>query len=72
MTTEDPDLVNAGDAGGFFSMFVDPLARVSRQTPAANEARGDQRLAETRRVAIEYESVLSADDRKAIEGMIAK
>jgi len=69
MTTEDSDLVNTGDAGGLFSMFVDPLVR---QTPAANEARGDQRLAETRRVAIEYESVLSAQDREAIEGMIAK
>jgi hypothetical protein len=69
MTTEDPHLVdNAGVAGGFYSMSVAPLLR---QLPAANEARGDQRLAKACRMAIEYESVLSASDREAIEEMIA-
>lgn len=66
MTTENPDVKNnAGDAGGLFSMFVDCL------TPAANEAQGDQRLAEARRVAIKYESAFSVKDREVIEDMIS-
>jgi hypothetical protein len=65
MTTRDPG--SATNPGSFFSTFVDPL---TRQTPLANEARGNDRLEEASKLAIEYESVLDAKDREAIEGNI--
>jgi len=55
------------NTGTFFSTFLDPVAR---QTPAANETRGDDRIDEARKVAIEYESVIDAKDRAAIEDQI--
>ena len=67
------DVVNANDpglvasAGTFISTLIDPVAR---QTPAANESRGDQRLREARKLAFEYESEIDADGRAAMEDRI--
>jgi len=65
MTTRDPGF--ATNPGTFFSTLVDPL---TRQTPLANEARGNDRLEEASKLAIEYESVIDAADRAAIEDNI--
>src|SRR6266850_3032074 len=65
MTTKDQGLVTK--TGTFVSTFIDPVAR---QTPSANETRGDDRIDEARKAAIEYESVIDAKDRAAIEDRI--
>jgi len=54
-------------AGTFISTLIDPVAR---QTPAANESRGDQQLREARKLAFENESVIDADGRPAMEDRI--
>ena len=66
MDAQDSGLV--ASAGTFISTLIDPVAR---HTPAANESRGDERLMEARKVAFEYESVIDADGRTAIDDRIA-
>ena len=41
-----------------------------RQVPPGNESRGDDRLKETLKLANEYESVIDAKDREAIQDSI--
>jgi hypothetical protein len=65
MTSKDPGPV--ANTGTFFSTFIDPVVR---QTPAANETRGDDRIDEARKAAIEYESVIDEKDRATIEDKI--
>jgi hypothetical protein len=65
MNAKDSGVV--ASAGTIFSTLIDPVAR---QTPAANENRGDERLQEARMLAFEYESVIDATDRAAIEDRI--
>lgn len=65
MNTKDSGLV--ASAGNLLSTLIDP---VTRQTPAANESRGDERLQEARKLAFEYESVIDAHGRTAIEDRI--
>jgi hypothetical protein len=66
MTTKVPGRPVA-NTGTLFSTFIDPVAR---QTPSANETRGDDRIDEALKAAIEYESVIDAKDRAAIEDRI--
>jgi len=65
MSAKDSGLV--ASAGSLFSTLIDPVAR---QTPAANESRGDERLQEARKLAFEYESVIDVNGRAAIEDRI--
>lgn len=65
MSAKDSGLV--ASAGNLFSTLIDPVAR---QTPAANESRGDERLQEASKLAFEYESVIDANGRAAIEDRI--
>jgi hypothetical protein len=65
-TDNDPGLI--ANAGTFISnILVDPVAR---QMPWANENRGDFRLDDAHKLAIEYESVIDSNARKAIEDRI--
>ena len=66
MDAQDSGLV--ASAGTFISTLIDTIAR---HTPAANERRGDVRLHEVRRLAFEYESVIDADGRAALETKIS-
>lgn len=67
MNAKDSGLI--ASAGTLISTLIDPVAR---QTPAANESRADERLQQARKVASEYESVIDAKDRAAIEASIAQ
>jgi hypothetical protein len=65
MVAKDSGLV--ASAGIFISTLIETIAR---QTPAAHERRGDERLHEARKIAFEYESEIDAEGRKAIETRI--
>lgn len=56
------------NAGAFLSNSL--IGLTVRQMPSANESRGDDRLDETLKLANEYESVIDAKDREAIQDSI--
>ncbi|KAI9508156.1 hypothetical protein F5148DRAFT_1199283 [Russula earlei] len=55
---------------GLGAFIANPLGFVARQLPSANENRGNLRLDDAHRIAIEYESVIDPKDREAIESTI--
>jgi hypothetical protein len=72
MTTSITVLVmsaNNSGLGNFLSTLIDPFAR---QTPGANESRGDERLEEAHKLAFEYESIIDANGRTAIKDRITQ
>ncbi|KAI9434408.1 hypothetical protein F5148DRAFT_1154795 [Russula earlei] len=57
---------------GLGAFIANPLGFVARQLPSANENRGNLRLDDAHRIAIEYESVIDPKDREAIESTITQ
>jgi hypothetical protein len=56
------------NAGAFISNSI--IGLTARQMPSANESRGDYRVDEALKLANEYESVIEAKDREAIQDSI--
>jgi len=52
------------------AFISNPLGFMSRQLPSANENRGDLRLEDAHRIALDYESVIDPKDRETIRNTI--
>lgn len=57
---------------GLGAFISNPLGFVARQLPSANEDRGNLRLEDAHRIALDYESVIDRKDREAIESTITQ
>ncbi len=66
MSTNNPGLI--ANAGALISNSL--IGLMARQMPSANEGRGDLRVDEALKLANEYESVIDAKDREAIQDTI--